>query len=205
MQIEVKNITAVAAPDQMQSQFEAELFLNGKPAAFITNDPATQSVRFIPRTAPDIGAIAAAEVFIQEQAQAQKTKVKNGASDLQESLALTVEMAVAAHFESINRQRFEMLKNIRSHYAILYGDPKKDSFHQVVLPRAVNSYLETPEGEKQLTDILKKQVAPKLYADDSIFNVNIPFRILRKAFPEKARQPARKPVVQPGPQQGKKH
>jgi hypothetical protein len=206
MNIEVKSIHAAQMIDTMACPYEAELFLNGKPAAHISYDGRESGPRIVPMTGADIAQLTAAEQYCKQQAALTKSTSKTAATEVKQTLSLTVDGMLEAHLESLNRQMRTTLQDLRSAHSILYGNVKTGIYKMHPLPQSVDAYLATDPGDKELLEILKKEVAPKLRADDSILNHNIPLRLLLKAFSEETKlKTPRKRVVQPPDTPRKKH
>ena len=205
MNIEVKSITPAQMTDPISWPYEAELFLNGKPAAYISFNGREEGPRLIPRTAEDTDLMAAAEQYCKQQAASVKSTSKTVATEIKQSLSLTVDAILQEHLQTVNRQLQATLIDIRSSHSILYGNTKTGVYGMHTLPQSVDSYLETDPGEKRLIEILKTEVAPKLRANDSILNPNLSLRVILKAFSEDRKQkPARNRITQgPGQQRGK--
>jgi len=206
MQIEVKNIIPTQVIEVTAIPYEAELFLDGRPAAHISFNGKDAGPRLVPMTVEDIALLAAAEAYCKRQAATAKSTSKTAATEVKQSLSLTVDAILQGHLESVNRQMLTTIQELRSAHSILYGNTKTGAYRTHPLPQSVDAYLATDPGEKQLLEILKTSVAPKLRADDSILNHNIPLRLILKAFSEEQTQkPARKRVIQSPDSQRKKH
>lgn len=206
MHLEIKNINVFTIVEPWNCPYEAELFIDGKPAAYIQSGGSDDTLKVTPMAPTDFPTLMEADAFCKQKAGQKSAEGKQVGVDYRKSLNYTIESIMLDRLEEVNRKTFQMMKQLRSNYCIVYGQPDSKGFSTFKLPLSVANYVSTKEGQRLLVGILKTSVLPRLGPNDRILNENIPASLVQKAYPvsRPRKKPAAKKVVQSTGQRKKK-